>query len=269
MLSQKLINVEKQKIKFNDNPPRKDLTNKIFGRLTVLGRAEDYISPKGKKSSQWWCICDCPQHNIIKVRITNLTSGNTKSCGCLNNEKRTERIKKIGSACAKDLTNQQFNELIAIKPTTKRNNGSVVWECKCSCGKIHYVSAHDLTNNRISSCGHNKESKGVKKIKEILNNNNIPFTTEKTFLDCRFPDSNAYARFDFYINNQFLLEYDGEQHFKELDKKFFKDTLKKRQEHDKYKNQWCKEHNIPLVRIPYYELNNINLEMIMGDEYII
>jgi len=34
------------------------------------------------------------------------------------------------------------------------------------------------------------------------------------------------------------------------------------------KNQYAKKKNIPLVRIPYYELNNITLEMIMGDEFL-
>lgn len=261
-----------QKIKdlnFNKKPARKDITGKVYNKLTVLGRGKDYVSPGGHKSSQWWCICDCPEHNIILVRINNLTSGNTKSCGCLDIQKATKRIQKIGYSMAHNISNQQFGELIALEPTSKRKNGSVVWKCLCSCEKIHYVSAHDLVNGRIHSCGHSKESAGVRKIKQILNENNIQYTVEKTFLTCKFPDTKASARFDFYINNKFLLEYDGEQHFKELDNKFFKDNLQKRQSYDKFKNEWCKKNNIPLKRIPYYELNNINLEMIMGDKYLI
>ena len=229
-----------QKIKdlnFNKKPARKDITGKVYNKLTVLGRGKDYVSPGGHKSSQWWCI--------------------------------TKRIQKIGYSMAHNISNQQFGELIALEPTSKRKNGSVVWKCLCSCGKIHYVSAHDLVNGRIHSCGHSKESAGVRKIKQILNENNIQYTVEKTFLTCKFPDTKASARFDFYINNKFLLEYDGEQHFKELDNKFFKDNLQKRQSYDKFKNEWCKKNNIPLKRIPYYELNNINLEMIMGDKYLI
>lgn len=170
---------------------------------------------------------------------------------------------------ARDISGQIFGELVALEPTEERKNGSVVWKCKCSCGKIHYVSVHDLVNNRIFSCGHSNESKGVRKIKQLLEENHIYYTTEKTFKNCKFPDSNVSARFDFYINNKFLLEYDGEQHFKELDSNFFRDSLEKRKIHDQYKNQWCKEHNIPLKRIPYYELNNITLESIMGDKYLI
>ena len=48
----------------------------------------------------------------------------------------------------------------------------------------------------------------------ILKENNIPFVTQKTFENCRFPYSNRKARFDFYIDNKYLIEYDGEQHFR-------------------------------------------------------
>lgn len=254
---------------FNKEKARKDITGQKFEYLTVLGRGKNYISPKGKKESQWWCICDCPQHNIILVKITNLTSGNTKSCGCLNKQKATERIVQVGKNCAKDLRGQTFGELIALMPTEKRNNNSVVWECKCSCGKIHYVSAHDLINHRVESCGCQNDSRGIRKIKKILQDNNIPFFTEQTFSTCRFPDTQNLARFDFFINNSFLLEFDGIQHFKECDSNFFKDSLKTRQEHDLYKNNWCKQNNIVLKRIPYTEENNLSIELIMGDKFII
>lgn len=149
-----------------------------------------------------------------------------------------------------------------------RKNGSVVWECKCSCGRTHYVAANDLRAKRVGSCGCVKQSKGVRKIQSILDENNIPYILEKTFDTCRFPDTNQCARFDFYIADNFLLEYDGIQHFQESDPNFFRDSLEKRQEHDNIKNQWCKLNNIPLKRIPYTVFDKITLETIMGDEYL-
>ena len=47
------------------------------------------------------------------------------------------------------------------------------------------------------------------------------------------------------------------------------DTLEQRQERDRIKNEYALSHNIPLVRIPYWERDNITLEMIMGDQYLI
>jgi very-short-patch-repair endonuclease len=244
---------------------RKDLTGQQFERLLVIGRGPSYISPGGVKQTQWWCICKCKEHNIVLIRVSNLTSHNSKSCGCLNIEKAKERIIEIGHGCAKNLTNQSFGELKALYPTEKRKNGSVVWVCKCSCGKEHLVNAHDLVHHRIESCGHNKDSKGVRKIKEILKDNNIDYITEKTFNTCKFPDTNASARFDFYLPKyNLLIEYDGEQHFKEKDTNYFKDSLEKRQAHDLFKNNWCKENNIPLIRFSYLELNKISINTILG-----
>ena len=61
-----------------------DLTKKKFGRLTVIERAEDYISPKGCHSVQWLCECECTKRIVVKA--SSLTSGRTKSCGCLSKE---------------------------------------------------------------------------------------------------------------------------------------------------------------------------------------
>jgi hypothetical protein len=60
-----------------------------------------------------------------------------------------------------------------------------------------------------------------------------------------------------------LIEFDGEQHFKETN--YFKRTLKENQTDDELKNQYAKEHNLPLVRIPYWEINNITFELLMSD----
>lgn len=64
------------------------------------------------------------------------------------------------------------------------------------------------------------------------------------------------------------MEFDGIQHFEERNS-FFKDTLSQRQENDLYKNNWAKEHNIPLKRIPYTEIDNITLEAIIGNQFLI
>jgi hypothetical protein len=61
-----------------------DLTGQRFGRLAVIKRADNYVSPKGQNLTQWLCRCDCGKETITTSR--NLVSGNTQSCGCLHNE---------------------------------------------------------------------------------------------------------------------------------------------------------------------------------------
>lgn len=56
-----------------------DLTGKIFGKLTVLGRVKEKT-----KSIQWICQCSCDNKTIINVFGNNLYRNHTKSCGCIN-----------------------------------------------------------------------------------------------------------------------------------------------------------------------------------------
>lgn len=62
-----------------------DLTGQRFGRLTVVQRVEDYISPKGERKTVWLCCCDCG--NTVPSMGCFLVSGKMKSCGCLRNER--------------------------------------------------------------------------------------------------------------------------------------------------------------------------------------
>ncbi|MEG0374648.1 MAG: AP2 domain-containing protein [Raoultibacter sp.] len=54
---------------------------------------------------------------------------------------------------AKNLTNKQFGSLKAIKQTDKRSHGSIVWLCKCKCGNMCEVSARNLIQEHVKSCG--------------------------------------------------------------------------------------------------------------------
>jgi hypothetical protein len=64
------------------DPRFKNLTGQVFGRLTVL-----YYTGKAKRKAQWQCTCDCGTE--VTVSLCHLTSGHTRSCGCLNQETRT------------------------------------------------------------------------------------------------------------------------------------------------------------------------------------
>ncbi len=59
-----------------------DLSNKKFGRLTVLSRSEN--SKQGQ--AMWLCLCDCGNKHTVKSII--LRRGISKSCGCLEIEAR-------------------------------------------------------------------------------------------------------------------------------------------------------------------------------------
>lgn len=57
-----------------------NLVGNKYGRLTVIERAQDYISPKGYRAIMWRCLCDCGKETV--VRASYLKRGAVRSCGC-------------------------------------------------------------------------------------------------------------------------------------------------------------------------------------------
>lgn len=81
-----------------------DMIGLKFGKLTVLERADDYVSPNGVKGAQYVCRCECSKNAIVTVRKCNLKSGTTTSCGC---EWQT-RMTQIFSKHNKYILNEEY-----------------------------------------------------------------------------------------------------------------------------------------------------------------
>ena len=230
----------------------KNLTNQKFGKLTALYKIEQ-TGPGGY--AIWHCKCDCG--NECDVLSTYLIRGHTKSCGCLYKETSQKAIK--------DLTGQRFGNLIALYPTEKRSGTSVVWYCECDCGNNCYVASRSLTDGSTQSCGCFTGSTGEEKIAQLLRDNDIKFERQKTFPSCRYQTTSALAKFDFYLPDyNILIEYDGIQHYKPRNfggctKKQAEENFLKTKEYDKYKDNWCQQNNINLIRIPYTKKNNLTI----------
>ena len=222
-----------------------DITGKRFGYLVAI-KPTDKLSGTSKI---WECQCDCG--NICYVASNALRSKRTQSCGCLQKE-RTSKANFI------DITNKKFGKLTALYPIDKGEcNGSISWFCKCDCGNTHIVQGSLLRSGLSQSCGC-ITSYGEELIARICRENNLNYEQQKMFDSCRFEDTGKKARFDFFINNSYLIEFDGIQHFICSNKDWnTEEAFQNTQKRDKYKNQWCKENNIPLIRIPYTKLDTL------------
>lgn len=224
----------------------KNIIGQKFGLLTPLFR----VKGTNARKTYFACKCDCGEYAVIES--SHLKDGHTKSCGCLDHP---------------DLTGKVFGLLTVIKRTNEKGSGAK-WLCQCICGNQTEVTTGDLLTNHSASCGKHKISKGEEKIKNILIQYNIVFETQKTFETCRFPNTNAKAKFDFYLPQfNLLIEFDGEQHFQYKNNKGWnnKENFEKTQFRDNYKTQWCKENNIKLKRIPYYDYDKITLSYLLSD----
>ena len=238
----------------NSRKPQTGLTENIIGKkfnhLTVLEKSEKRIGGKiGYK-----CQCDCEKKTILYVSKTDLENNHTTSCGC------ARRKYKIGDI----ISNKQIIGYIG----SKNNNGHYYYKVKCLlCGREYEALGQTL--EKTIGCGCQK-SIGEFNIIQILQQNNIKYYKEYCF-------PNSLLRFDFALldkdNNIYrLIEFDGEQHYEQNIKNSGWNTYEKYQytlKNDLKKNQIAKDNNIPLVRIPYWERDNITLKLLLEDKYLI
>jgi len=108
-------------------------------------------------------------------------------------------------------------------------------------------------NSHLQGCGCPicKSSKGELRIILWLKKYRINFIPQYKFNDCR--GIKRTLPFDFYLPKfNTCIEFDGKQHFG-----IGKWACKSINDNDQIKNEYCKQNNIHLIRIPYYEFSNI------------
>lgn len=226
-----------------------DLTNKRFGRWTVL-----YKTDKRTKNRNiiWHCKCDCG--NEKDVDADTLRKGESNSCGCLQKEKASIQCRKTRI----DLTGQRFGKLVALKPKySGEKNQHTKWVCQCDCGNLLEVDMGNLRAGRTQSCGCSNSIQEEKIIK-MLTNNAINFKYQHRFINLPMKE------FDFFIENKYVIEFDGSQHFKYTGSGWdTKEHFERTRQSDLLKNKYCFENKIPLIRIPYdveYNFEDLKLE---------
>lgn len=218
-----------------------NIVGKTFGKWTVL---------KLITNKTYLCQCECG--TIKEVDGYNLVRGLTNDCGC-------NRLQKLEERNEVDLIGQKFHRLTVIEKGEIDKFGKRTWKCQCECGSITYVITSLLVGGHTQSCGC-KNSKNNALIFNYCTELKLEPIREKSFY-CK--ETNSYLKFDIYIPILNLaIEYDGEQHYIPIDwagkgKEWAEKQLRKTQYYDQLKNEYCQENNINLLRIPYWEKQNI------------
>lgn len=206
------------------------------------------------KSNRVYYKCECLEcHKEFETRYDKIANYDLLVCcpKCSVKVRKTKYPKKtvtIGTQCGDFVV---LNKSGYINPTCHE----LYWECQCvHCGAIKQINNAHLKAGQ-NSCYCRNMSKGERKIFDLLKENNISFISEYIF------PTMTNARFDFAIiddNNhvKYLIEYDGEGHFEDVS--LFADKCEYRQERDIIKNKFCAKHNLPLLRIPYWDFDKFN-----------
>ena len=201
---------------------------------------------KSKKAISVECSID---HYKWNATPNALLSGRSGCKLCANRKQR--------------MSHKNFvNRLSIISPNIKitgeyfNSKTPINYQC-LDCGLNHKATPSNLLKGY--GCPICKKSKGEKKCLKYFQDNNIIFTPQYQYSDL-YGVNNYPLRFDFAIlginhNVLGLIEYDGIFHF---EKQYDNDGYENLQIHDQRKNIYCEEHNIPLLRIPYWEYDNVD-----------
>lgn len=191
-------------------------------------------------------VCDYEWYAVSNALLNKSNSGCPK---CSNHAKVSEQeiINRMAS-------NEYVEYIDGYIDTLHHAN----FKCKI-CGYEWHTLPLSVIKGRC--CPKCNISQGEKRISDVLDSLNIHYETEYSFDDCK---DIRNLRFDFYLPNyNTCVEYDGEQHFKPVrfDKHNSRGTPQERFEKTKYrdelKNDYCKNNNITLIRIPYTDFDNI------------
>ena len=111
-----------------------------YGMLTVIRRAEKPWSDMSDHLKFWECVCDCGNNRVVFQG--NLTTGHTRSCGCINTKlKRGVRFGRL--------------TILSAAPVVHNMR---YYNVRCDCGRIHTVSRDVLFRaaNVYCDCGSEK-----------------------------------------------------------------------------------------------------------------
>lgn len=144
-----------------------------------------------------------------------------------------------------------------------RGSGKQVLIKHNKCGNTYKSKASRLLEE--VGCPRCNESKGEKRIQKYLKAQNIIFVPQYKFDDCKDIGKLPFDCAIFTDNYDLIccIEYDGEDHYKHIkrSKNDTYNTINKRyidrKRKDKIKTDYCLKNNIELIRIPYWDFNNI------------
>lgn len=125
------------------------------------------------------------------------------------------------------------------------------------CGHEYLVSPDNLLRGKGCPRCSIRQSSYMDAVERILDASGIAYEKEKVFQECKNIRS---LPFDYYIpSRNCCIEVDGEFHYKRkgasLNRKSEYESVKRR---DSIKTDFCETHNIRLIRLPYFKLNDFS-----------
>lgn len=128
------------------------------------------------------------------------------------------------------------------------------WVCECECGNIVLLTKEEIINGQgcAQAC---LSSRGEVCAADLFNELGVKYQVQKKFNDFDL-------RFDFYLPDyNVIIECDGAQHFRSINSEWNSKTkLQETRVRDNLKQKYCKENNIILLQIPFWNKEKLNIQ---------
>ena len=210
-----------------------------------------------------YTVLEIYKHNKIPFLVRHEKCGNVYkawSYGILSGD-GCKKCSDKNNGLKRRKTQKQFEDEVLLK-----TKGEYVVVGQYIKDYIHVEVRHTICNQIYSTsptnllqgygCPYCRESKGEKAVRSILNKKQLNFESQYTYEDLLGRNGHP-LRFDFAVVDHdesvlYLIEYDGEYHYLPIVSQWRLDYQK---DHDKRKDEYCKNKNIKLLRIPYWDID--------------
>jgi hypothetical protein len=191
----------------------------------------------------------CPIHGVFsQTPGKHLTGRGCSDCGVIVSKNAISKIVKIAAEkfiFKSKLIHKNKYDYSLVNYINANTKVSII----CP---VHGLFVQE-PNHHLSGCGCRgcNKSKGENLISYFLQHNNIEFITQKIFPMC-FHKNNL--PFDFYLpKHNVCIEYNGEQHYREVEYFGGSKKFNERQKNDSIKLDFCRKNEIELIIIRYDE----------------
>lgn len=204
----------------------------------------------------WWKCNKNPKHEWENsIRNRNNGDGCPYCSGRYSTEENNLLVNNSELCKEWDYNKNEKNP----KDYTPFSNQHVWWKCK-ECGHEWNTLVRDRNKINGTGCPECSESHGEKRCKKFLNIYSFPHESQYKFDNLK-GIGGGLLRFDESVfwdkektKLRLLIEYDGIFHY---EKQYDDDGFERLKIHDRRKNNYCILHNIPLIRIPYWDFDDI------------
>lgn len=219
----------------------------------------DTYGPKSKRKVIWNCLsCLYEWEAALSTKVFSFKN-NKNGCPACANKVVTDKNRL--SIIRPDLVNEwDYGKNYPLTPNdvTYASNKKIYWVGPCGHKWKTQVCHRTI---QMGNCPRCKKSKGEKVISLYLEQNDIKFKPQYRIKECK---NKRALPFDFaiWINEELrLIEYNGEQHYGTRTSSYLmsRDNIELIKQRDKIKETYCKNNNIPLLIIPYWEKDNMNV----------